>query len=323
MNALLDLVSSLSGAIVVIAAFSVSATFLVGRSRKRRWNREVAELEQAEGESEEIHVQRVRNEQRASDFLSSGMHRIYYMVTIFSSIGLLVLPYLSFEQSTLRIAKLGLTGMTFFGALILLVYWRGSNDEGEDLLRRKLRQAQERAHARRGLAVRDEVTGAYTLDYWLHALELRTRRFIWKQIPMTCLMLDVEGLPELRARRGSEVGDDALILVGNEITRNVRARDLVARYRGQRFVIALYNCPARLGERIAERVATNIEYLSLRGANKQYGSDLHLRWSLASMPKDASTPIQLLRVTETTLDLKKSLIPAVGRLSASPADQRA
>ena len=323
MNALVELASSLSGAIVVLAIFSVSATLLVGRSRRRRWIREVAELEQAEGQSEERHARRVRREQRANDFLSSSLRWVYYIVTIFSAVALVVLPYLSFEQSTQRITKLGLTATAFLGALILLAYWRGSDDESESLLRRKLRQAQERAHARRGLAVRDEVTGAYTLDFWLHALELRTRRFIWKQIPMTCLMLDVEGLAELRAIRGSAVGDDTLILVGNEITRNVRARDLVARYRGQRFVIALYNCPPEFGNHVAERIATNIEHLSLIGTNKQYGSNLHLRWSLASMPKDASTPIQLLRVTETTLDLERSLVPAVARSKESPAEQRA
>ena len=136
---------------------------------------------------------------------------------------------------------------------------------------------------------------------------------------MTCVMFDMEGLPELRARRGSAVGDEALVRVGQEIMRNVRPRDLVARYRGQRFVIALDNCPAKLGKRVAERIAINIENLSLRGTNREHDSDLSLQWSSASTPRDASTPIQLLRVTETTLDLKKSLIPSV----SSPREQAA
>ena len=271
----------------------------------------MAELERAEGREEATQIRLVRRELRANDFMSGAIRRVYYLITVLSAVALLVLPLMSLEQSRERFAKLALTSTTFLGALALLAYWRGSDDERESVLRKKLRHAQERAHARRGLAVRDELTGAYTLDFWLHVQELRTRRFVWRQKPVTCVMFDVEGLPELRVRRGSAVGDEALVRVGQEIMRNVRPRDLVARYRGQRFVIALDNCPAKLGKRVAERIAINIERLSLQGTNKGHGSNLSLQWSSASIPRDASTPIQLLRVAETTLDLKKSLIPAV------------
>lgn len=273
----------------------------------------MAELELAEGREEAAQIQRVRRELRATDFMSGAIRRVYYLVTTLSAVALLALPLMSLGQSEERFAKLALTSTTFLGALALLAYWRGSDDERESVLRRKLRQAQERAHARRGLAVRDELTGAYTLDFWLHVQELRTRRFVWRPRPMTCVMFDVEGLPELRARRGSAVGDEALVRVGQEIMRNVRPRDLVARYRGQRFVIALDNCPPQLGKRVAERVAVNIERLSLAGTNKRHGGNLSLQWSSASTPRDGSTPIQLLRVTETILDLKKSLIPGVSK----------
>ena len=306
-----------------MALFSISATLLIGWSRRRRWIRETAELEQAKGRDTEVHIRRVRREQRANDFLWHGIRRIYYLITFFSVVGLVALPFLSLEPSTRMVTGMALTATTFLGALFLLAYWRGSDHERESLLRRKLRQAEERAHARRGLAVRDEVTGAYTLDFWLHALELRTRRIITRRRPVTCVMVDVEGLPELRARRGSAAGDDALIRIGREIIRNTFSNDLVARYRGQRFVIALNNCPARVGKRVAERIAYNIEYLSLEGTNKRHGSNLHLRWSSASIPQDASTPIQLLRVTETSLDRMRSLIPAEGRPITTPEGQTA
>jgi diguanylate cyclase (GGDEF)-like protein len=323
MEALADLYSPLSVAILLLAVFSVSAAIAAGRRRRQRWISEMVELERAEGREEAAQIQRVRRELRATDFMSGAIRRVYYLITVLSAVVVMVLPLMSLEQSRERFAKLVLTSTTFLGALALLAYWRGSDDGRESLLRRKLRQAQERAHARRGLAVRDELTGAYTLDFWLHVQELRTRRFVWRQMPMTCVMFDVEGLPELRARRGSGLGDETLVRVGQEIMRNIRPRDLVARYRGQRFVIALDNCPAQLGKRVAERIATNIENLSLRGTNREHGSDLSLLWGSASIPRDASTPIQLLRVTETTLDLKKSLIPAVARIEKTPANQGA
>jgi diguanylate cyclase (GGDEF)-like protein len=319
MEALTDLFSPLSVAILFLAVFSVFAAIAAGRRRRHRWIREMAELERAEGREEATQIRRVRRELQANDFMSGAIRRVYYLVTILAAVALLLLPFLSIEPRVGKSVKLALTFTTFLSALALLAYWRGSDDEREGLLRRKLRQAQERAHASRGLAVRDEMTGAYTLDFWLHVQELRTRRFVWREQLVTCVMFDVEGLPELRARRGSEVGDEALVRVGQEILRNVRPRDLVARYRGQRFVIALDNCPAELGKRVGEKIAVNIERLTLAGTNKRYGSNLGLQWNSACIPQDASTPIQLLRVTETTLDLKKSLIPHV----SSPMGQAA
>lgn len=269
----------------------------------------MAELERAEGQEEAAQIRRVRHELRANDFMSSSIRRVYYLTTVLSAVALMLLPLMSLEPSRERFAKRALTTVTSLGALALLAYWRGSDDERESLLRRKLRKAQERAHARRGLAVRDELTGAYTLDFWLHVQELRTRRLVWRPAKVTCVMFDLEGLPELRARRGSAVSEEVLVRVAQQLMRNVRPRDLVASYRGQRFVIALDNCPAELGKQVAQRIAINIERLSLSGTNKGSGSNLGLLWSSASIPRDASTPIQLLRITETTLDLKKSLVP--------------
>ncbi len=307
MDELIAPFSPLSIALPLFALFSVTAAIVAGRRRRRRWIREMDQLEQAKSEEEAGQIRHVRHELRANDFMSGALRRTYYLVTILSAVVLLLLPFLRLEPSVGKSVKLAISTTTFLGALGLLVYWRGSDDERESLLRRKLRQAQERAHARRGLAVRDELTGAYTLDFWLHIQELRTRRFVWREQLVTCVMFDVEGLAELRARRGSAESDQALARVAQQIIQNVRPRDLVASYRGQRFVIALDNCPAKLGRQVAERIATNIDQISLRGTNKAHGSELRLQWSSAGIPQDASTPLQLLRVTETTLDLKKTL----------------
>lgn len=271
--------------------------------------RDTEALERADGRAQLRQIGRARRELRASDFISSSVRRTYYLITLLSAAALMALPLLALDPIQEKLAKLGLASTSFVGALALLAYWRGLNDEREGLLRNRLRQAQERAHARRGLAVRDELTGAYTLDFWLHIQELRTRRLVWRPSPVTCVMFDLEGLPELRARRGPAAGDDLLLQVAHEIMRNVRPRDLVARYRGQRFVIALNRCPGEAGAQVAQRVNHNLERLLLSATNRGQGSRLHLRWSAASIPGDASTPIQLLRVTETTLDVKKSLIP--------------
>lgn len=307
---LAEVLSPWSAAVLLLAVASVSAAIAAGRRRRQRWLRSAEALDRTDGPPQPDQIGRVRRELRASQFMSESMRRVYYLLTLLSAIALMALPLLGLEPGREKLAQLSLTATSFVGALALLAYWYGSDDERERELRKRLLRAQERAHARRGLAVRDQLTGAYTLDFWLHVQELRTRRFILRQNPVTCIMFDVEGLAELRIRRGSMHSDDLLKQMAREITHNMGPRGLVARYRGQRFVIALHHTPPVPGRRVAQRISRNLDRLLLETMNRWHGSHLSLRWSTASIPRDAATPIQLLRVTETTLDVGKSLVSA-------------
>jgi diguanylate cyclase (GGDEF)-like protein len=252
-------------------------------------------------------LEKIERAQRAGDFLDGSLRRLYYVITAVCGLILISLPILPVEESPKLILSIGLTAVEFVGALFLLWYWRGSGAEREGSLWREVRRAQEAAHERRGLLVRDELTGMYTLDYWLHSLESSHNGFLRRPLPITALMLEVNGLGELRAVRGDRAAEDVIQRASQEIKRNVRASDLVCRYRGQRFAVALLRCPAKYSEPVAKRVCSNLTRLVLAGVNSRLGSNLSVRWSVATMPGQASSPIQLLRLSEASLDLKKSL----------------
>jgi diguanylate cyclase (GGDEF)-like protein len=152
------------------------------------------------------------------------------------------------------------------------------------------------------------LTGVYTLDFWLHSLESLSGRYLRNPLPITALMLEIIGLGELRAVRGDSAGEEIVLRASQEIARNIRANDLICRYRGQRFAVALLRCPPKYAEPVAKRVASNVTQLVFQGTNQRLGSNLSLEWAVATMPGEASTPLQLLRLSEASLDLKKSIV---------------
>src|SRR3990172_800299 len=308
MSWLVDILSPITGLLVALGLLAVSGIILTGRRRRRQWTSETQRIDGLEGTRQEEQLERIERVQRATDFLNDALIRLYYLIAVLSAAILILLPFFPIELGRKRGVYLALTGIEFLGALTLLWHWHGWDDDRESLLRRKLRKAKEEAHLRRGLAVRDELTGLYTLDYWLHSLELQMSRILRKPVPISSLMIDITGLPDLRTRRGVAVADDLVVRVSKEITRNIRASDLVCRYRGQRFIVALMRCPEDCGRIVADRVTRNISLVALEGENKSYGSNLSLQWALATMPGQASSPMQLLRVSEAALDLKKSLV---------------
>jgi diguanylate cyclase (GGDEF)-like protein len=317
METAVNLLSPPIGVLAVIALLSISVLVAVGMGRRRQWVLETRNMQMAIGAADEDRIQRLLRAQLASDFISHQLCRIYYIIVMVSGLALVLLPSLNLAGSTRFLLWLALSSVSYMGALVLRFYWRGLDDDRECLLREKLQLAEERVHAGRGQAVRDELTQLYTPEFWLRTLNNRAGRAIRRSTPVTCLMIEMEGLAELREKHGDHVGDDVLARVAQEITHNVRAKDMVCRYRDQRFAIALFGCPAQAGKQVGERVATNVARLALEGINRQYDSRLHLQWDSATLPVKALTSAHLLRLTERSLNRK--IIGSVDQVGTNEA----
>jgi diguanylate cyclase (GGDEF)-like protein len=156
------------------------------------------------------------------------------------------------------------------------------------------------------LSVRDRLTGLYTPEYWLHALELRNGHYLRRATPVTCLMIGIKGLAEIRRERGDSHTDELLRQMALQILSDVRPADVVCRYRGSRFAVALLRCPADQVGPIAQRLTDNLRSL-LRQHTGEGRSRLHVQWEAATLPGDALTPVELLRIAGKSLDVKLSL----------------
>ena len=304
METSVNVLSLVFSGLAMTALLSISGVAATGKARRRQWMLETQNMERAGNVATQGQIQRTQRAQRASDFLSDLIRRIYFIMTMVAASALTVLPSMTVEASTRILLWLGLTGVAYVGAALLLFYWHGWEDEREALLRRKLRHAQERALSLRGLIVRDELTQLYTPEFWSRELNRRVRRTIRRQMPVTCLRIELEGLEAFRDKHGDHA-DDVIYQVGQVIGHNVRADDLVCSYGGGRFAVALFRCPARFGRSIAARVENNVGSLALIATNQRYGSRLRLQWALATLPASATTSTKLLRVTRRALDRKK------------------
>lgn len=250
---------------------------------------------------------RTRRNQRSSDFLENVLRRSYFGAAAVAALGMLLLPFLPIPHETRLLLWLSLTGSSFAVAFVLLIYWRNGDADREAQLMKALWEVGNRRGSPAGLRVRDPLTGLYTPEYWLHALELRNGHHLRRATPVTCLMIGMNGLPQIRQEYGDPVADHLLRNVALQILADVRPSDAVCSYREGRFAIALLRCPADRAASIADRLTSHLRPLlqSQNGALR----DQHLQvlWQTATLPGDVFTPVQLLRVAGQLLDVQLSL----------------
>jgi len=231
-------------------------------------------------------IQITPRERRSSDYLDNLQRRVYFPVAMLCGLGLVGLPFLPMEQPGRTHVWLTLTVVTFLAAFVLMMY--GRNEEP--------------SNSGRGLPVRDPLTGLYTDDYWQHALSRRRRRGFRRPMPVTCLAIGVGGIATLRETHGQSAVDELLKRLGLELFRHVRPRDLGCRFGDQRLAVALMSCPAKLADRVGERIAHNIGGAVLGGLAGEPRGLLQIRWVHVTLPDHAATPIQLLRMAGDALD---------------------
>ena len=114
-----------------------------------------------------------------------------------------------------------------------------------------LRRASERL---RELATRDELTGLYNRRFFLEHLEWECDRAKRYQRPFACLMVDLNGFKQVNDRLGHHAGDFILKRVAQELALALRQSDILARFGGDEFVIALPETTPAQAEAVAEKL---------------------------------------------------------------------
>lgn len=77
--------------------------------------------------------------------------------------------------------------------------------------------------------------------------------------PLCVLFLDLDHFKAINDRHGHAFGDRCLVMVGNLLRRHVRASDLIVRYGGEEFVIALDGAGRERGIAAAESLRAAVE----------------------------------------------------------------
>ncbi len=104
----------------------------------------------------------------------------------------------------------------------------------------------------------DDLTGLSSRSYFQRAAARRIQLSQKSDMPLTCIVLDVDDFKAYNDSHGHEAGDRALSCVARVLGESVRADDLVARYGGEEFVMLVsgdVQCAVEIAERVRRRVA--------------------------------------------------------------------
>ena len=105
------------------------------------------------------------------------------------------------------------------------------------------------------LSYHDQLTGLYNRRFYEEELKrLDTER----NLPLTIIMGDVNGLKMVNDSFGHSAGDQLLVAVARAIKDACRADDIIARFGGDEFIIILPKTEAEEAEKIIERIKMNL-----------------------------------------------------------------
>ncbi len=141
-----------------------------------------------------------------------------------------------------------------FGALVLVL-----------ATARAARYAERELHVARSVAHTDPLTRLPNRSRLDRDLGELMRQAEQGGQPLCVLFLDIDHFKAINDRYGHAVGDRCLVMVGNLLRRHVRASDLIVRYGGEEFVLALDGAGGERGIAAAE---------NLRAAVQEHGKDI-------------------------------------------------
>ena len=137
-------------------------------------------------------------------------------------------------------------------------------------------------------AITDGLTGLYNHRYLQVRLDEEIERARMKEEELSVLFIDLDEFKVFNDSRGHKAGDEVLRRVARAVEKRTRRIDLVARYGGDEFVVALLGTGTAAAVDTAERIRSGI-----RAENTNDGA-ISASIGVATFPDDAGSKAELL-----------------------------
>lgn len=150
------------------------------------------------------------------------------------------------------------------------------------------------------LSTRDPLTGLFNRGYLHERVTSEISRAQRGGQPLTIAMVDVDHFKSFNDTHGHAAGDLVLQAIADTLRRSFRITDIVSRYGGEEFVIAMPDTDALSAARKLESVRQSIEGTPVRTSG---GKAVHVTISagLAACPQDGTTEAGLLAAADARL----------------------
>ena len=166
-----------------------------------------------------------------------------------------------------------------------------------------LRRASQRL---RRMATTDELTGLYNRRYFLNRWEWEFERAKRYQRPLACLMVDVNGFKEVNDRLGHAAGDVLLRRVAEELKARLRQSDILARFGGDEFAVALPETSVEQADAVAEKLRT----VRVQAAGARHVPPVTISVGMSRLGRRDQTSQELLEAADESLYADKRRVKA-------------
>ena len=128
-------------------------------------------------------------------------------------------------------------------------------------------------------ATTDPLTGLMNRRAFLPALELERARSLRHGYALSVLLLDVDHFKSINDKRGHAGGDTALSWLARLLLQQARKVDIVGRWGGEEFVVALSGADETGAQLAAERIRAAVQAMVVQG---QDGQEMHITISVGA-----------------------------------------
>jgi two-component system cell cycle response regulator len=150
------------------------------------------------------------------------------------------------------------------------------------------------------LAIMDYLTGIYNIRYFYSRLEEEFSRAERYQMPLSCIMFDIDHFKKINDSYGHRIGDFILREFAQLVKRYTRKSDLLARYGGDEFILLLPQTSLKGALNEARRLQKVVREIRFRQLKE--GRGITVSFGMSCFPdKGIKNPDDLINFADNAL----------------------
>lgn len=153
------------------------------------------------------------------------------------------------------------------------------------------------------ISMRDGLTGVYNRRHWEHLLRNQFDSCRRYNHTATLILIDIDRFKAINDTFGHALGDEALIVLAEELVLGLRTMDIVGRYGGDEFGALLPNTPLEQASQALSRIQEHLREVTFRDAPDL---KLYISAGIADYQPEMKSYQEWLKAADNALYLAKS-----------------